>query len=72
MEKGWDQLILVGTQLRAEEIPELFLLGVVAVEYVGQAGLWDGKWEGEFVFKTGMHKSSGGMCGCIAMLAGGK
>ena len=60
MEEDWDQLLLVGAQLRAEEIPELFLPGLVAVGHTGQAGLRDGEWDEEFVFKTGMRKSSGG------------
>lgn len=72
MKEGWDQLVLVGAQLRAEEIPELFLLGVVAVGHMDQAGLWDGEWDEECVFKTGMRKSGGRMCGCIVVLAGGK
>lgn len=72
MEEGWDQLVLVSAQLRAEEIPELFLPGMVAVGHVGQAGLWDGEWDKEFVVKIRMHKCSRGTCGCLVVLAGGK
>lgn len=60
MEEGWDQLVLVGAQLRAEEIPELFLLGVVAVGHMDQAGLCYG-------MESGM-KSVSSKLGCVSLV----